>query len=132
MKKLLFIVSVFLISLSAKAQTTQEEYNYVTKGLRTTLEQGLDIKKGYSLNLIQEFEFSGSQYNFYTFDRENGETACIIIIFNNGRNSYLLCIPHKETEQKIKQLCYIDLYALEKDDLVNILYFFSQASQGNE
>jgi hypothetical protein len=37
------------------AQTTMEEYNYISKGLRTSAELGLSIKEGYELGKKQEW-----------------------------------------------------------------------------
>lgn len=43
------LVFTILISITSSfAQTTQEEYNYITKGYKVQLESGLDMKKGYS------------------------------------------------------------------------------------
>ena len=48
MKKL--ILSAFILTSSiAFCQTTDDEYNYLTKGYAAQVSQGLDMKQGYSL-----------------------------------------------------------------------------------
>ena len=44
------LFSLFTVVLLAQVEpTTQEEYNYVTKGYKIQQESGLDMKKGYSI-----------------------------------------------------------------------------------
>ena len=45
---------LFTTSFCAKAQTTLEEYNYITKGYKVQTDSGLDMKKGYELSDIDE------------------------------------------------------------------------------
>ena len=64
MKKITFILAAFLlIFLSGAARlyaqttitTTEEEYNYITKGYKVQFESGLDMKKGYILKDMGEW-----------------------------------------------------------------------------
>ncbi len=52
MKLLLLLILLSLTYLKSYSQTisptTIEEYNYITKGYKTMIESGLDMKKGYS------------------------------------------------------------------------------------
>ena len=45
--KNIIIAILLMAALPLCAQTTQEEYNYLTKGYKTQIESGLDMKKGY-------------------------------------------------------------------------------------
>lgn len=47
-----------LLAASIRAQTTLEEYNYVTKGYQIQVESGLDMKKGYTLKDLFEIPTS--------------------------------------------------------------------------
>src|SRR5437879_6423703 len=79
MKKILFVALLSTITCSSFAQfskdsmslylthpytstaagTNMEELNYATKGYITTLEQGLDIKKGYQVEDLTNHFFMG-------------------------------------------------------------------------
>lgn len=50
-----------VISLHAQS-TTQIEYNYLKKGIPETEEKGLDVKKGYDLIEMPEFDINNSEY----------------------------------------------------------------------
>ena len=45
--KITLIVSLIIIATNIHCQTTQEEYNFITKGYRFTIEHGLDMKNNY-------------------------------------------------------------------------------------
>ena len=49
MKKILLTLATITVSITLQAQTTVEEYNYVSKGYKVQLESGLDMKKGYEM-----------------------------------------------------------------------------------
>ena len=51
MKSLILIVFLFLSFAAVCQNTTQEEYNFITKGYQQMLESGLDMKKGYYLGV---------------------------------------------------------------------------------
>jgi hypothetical protein len=57
----LFIVNI--ITVSKSQNITETEYQYLTKGLKTTFEQGLDIKSGYQIGM-DYFTYIGD----YSFD----------------------------------------------------------------
>lgn len=81
------------------AQTTYEEYTYLTKGYKTQVENGLDMKQGYRIMALPVFVESvktdtlGSQLNVFQKDiwqiqrtaqfkalyREGEETPCAIL-----------------------------------------------------
>ena len=80
----------------ATRPTTMEEYNYLTKGLKTQLEQGLDMKKGY------EFKHKNT-YNLGKFtvevkdlvrqaDNSLAGTSMIFHYSPGGGNIYV-CVP---------------------------------------
>ena len=83
----------------AQSPTTQEEYNYATKGYKIQLESGLDTKKGYIIK--DAFIYGGSPNYSFTFKyliREgNNELACILIIAKSitWGNVYYLCLPNQ-------------------------------------
>lgn len=77
--------------------TTKEIYNYVTKGLRTTIDQGLDIKKGYNIikNKSLVFSLNGYTAQVALMIKESDSTVVADPIFiYKGKNLYtILCLP---------------------------------------
>lgn len=62
----LLVASFLLLSAVSFAQnTTQEEYNFMTKGYQQLVESGLDMKKGYYIADTLAFTTQGQRYEFY-------------------------------------------------------------------
>ena len=53
MKKILLLLIVLFVSTYSFSHTTEEEYSYVTKGLKIQIDGGLDMKKGYELKTVK-------------------------------------------------------------------------------
>lgn len=104
--RLLVIGAIF--SFSVFAQTTQVEYNYLTKGYKIQIESGLDMKKGYEL---RDYGTWGTNYNSFkrnaTFKglyRNGDETPCaLLMVFKKTNNKYVdyICIPHYNSEDSV-------------------------------
>jgi len=78
--------------------TSEEEYNYLTKGYKIQLESGLDMKKGYILKDMGEWEEGSYGFKFKALIREEAEEiAGILVIAKSdswtGVSTYYLCIP---------------------------------------
>jgi len=102
------------------AQTSTEEYLYVTFGYKEQLQKGLDDKKGYAWKHLLQHQFphkkSGflnSQYQTGLFDFEglyrNGETnpCAFVVIFRerqglHKKDGMYVCIPHPLTDKDIQ------------------------------
>lgn len=76
MKKLLFILFFCGIgsTYAQQVSTSEEEYNYLTKGYPAGLETGADIKNGYTLKKIDETSFSYCKVVFYEFSETSSGT----------------------------------------------------------
>ena len=82
--------------------TTQEEYNYITKGYKVQTESGLDMKQGYSLIRLGEWSLTSGVENrecvFQGLLRDGQTKPCaIMMIYHrtdipNGQTWYI-CIP---------------------------------------
>ena len=107
------IIASFLFSLvlctELYSQTTQEEYNYVTKGYKDQIEKGGDMKKGYRFVDITESSFAtGSSVqrkcNFKALFKEGKNKPCAILCIytrsDNGFTDYL-CIPTHDAQKEI-------------------------------
>lgn len=76
MKKLLFAMLLLAAGTISAQQvvTSEEEYNYLTKGYPAGLETGADIKNGYTLKKIDESSFSYCKVVFYEFSETSSGT----------------------------------------------------------
>ena len=79
--------------------TTQEEYNYATKGYKLDIETGRDIKKGYTVTDIPNPYYSHQNYSFnfkYLIRESTNEIAAILVIAKSNiwGNVYHICIPN--------------------------------------
>ncbi len=96
MKKLLFASFFIIGSFNAKSQTTIDEYNYLTKGLEVSIENGLDIKSGYSLEKFNERKVADYHFDFYHFlkgDAKYPAAISIIAKSNVSGTTYFYCLP---------------------------------------
>ena len=100
-KSILLFALLFSAITFVKAQTTEEEYNYVTKGYKVQMESGLDMKKGYTLkdlgNWSLNFGSDGTrEATFKGLYRDNSSKPCaIMLIYKRPSSGYTeyYCIP---------------------------------------
>jgi len=105
-----FFAALLVLSVVSFGQTTQEEYNYITKGYKVQIESGLDMKKGYSLKDLGDWglTFGAEKRNveFKGLYRTNETKPCAIMMIykrtdiSNGA-TYYICIPHPKSEESI-------------------------------
>lgn len=118
MKTLFTIWLLFLVGM-ASAQTTLEEYNYVTKGYKIQVESGLDMKTGYVLkDLFEVFvriEISDSPFGVAPktiktkakgLYRTGQTSPCAIMLIETAGSKIgkPVCIPHYLSEESIWDL----------------------------
>lgn len=115
-------IAICLISLSVFGQTTEEEFNYITKGYKIQLESGLDMKKGYEFK-----DIDGWGVNYNSFQRKasfkqlfrEGETipCATLMILERTDTDYkeYLCIPHFESTDEIWKKAYYGFRESAKD-----------------
>jgi len=107
----LTLTMLFAFSV-AHGQTTQEEYNYITKGYKVQVESGLDMKKGYTLVDLGNWGLNaGSEVRNCTFKalvRDGQKKPCAIMMIykrtdiSNGA-TYYVCIPSPDASSEIWQ-----------------------------
>jgi hypothetical protein len=107
----LTFIMLFTFSV-VNGQTTQEEYNYITKGYKVQIESGLDMKKGYTLVELGNWGLnSGSEVRNCTFKaliRDGQKRPCAIMMIykrtdiSNGVTFYV-CIPSQDASSEIWQ-----------------------------
>lgn len=103
MKTVLTIICLLLALQIFSQATTQTEYNYMKKGYRQVEENGLDVKQGYTTEVLSSTLYGGEvTLTFTSLKRNNGSLAGIIIksvsqaAFGSGTNYY--CIPAVHTK----------------------------------
>jgi|MDTD01.2.fsa_nt_gb hypothetical protein len=142
--KNIIIAILLMAALPLCAQTTQEEYNYLTKGYKTQIESGLDMKKGYKLIDYGVYEIKeGNQTRQCEFKGliKDGQTkpCAVLMIFKrtdlpNGA-VYYICIPSananesiwKQTNDLVKSIT--DASGLYRAFINGLMRFSAQLSQ---
>lgn len=104
-----FTLSVFILfahfSLNAQ-NTTQEEYNYMSKGFARMVSEGMDLKKGYFLSDTIRFTIENNRYlfSFYNLKRVTDKSlAGTIVTVKSGvsGSTYYLGIPAANSNMSI-------------------------------
>lgn len=99
MKKIVLFSLLILISGLLKAQdfspTTEEEYNMGSVGYKMYLRMGVEIKAGYKVKDIAEYEYGERKASFKGLFRSGDTKPCaIIMIYSKQRgNPEYYCIP---------------------------------------
>lgn len=119
--KQLFIVALFIGFFSSYSQykiedyaTTQDEYNYASKGYSISVETGLDVKKGYFVRKLTTRRFSGENARSVEIIGLFRETmpqvpcAYIVITGKNANERSFFCFPSPNSDVAIWQQCYED------------------------
>lgn len=88
-KTLTTVVMLLVITFCLKAQfTTEEEYNWMTKGYEVMISSGLDMKKGYYFDDTQEESYYGKNYTctykFLRRDKDKSLAGIIIVVKPNS------------------------------------------------
>ena len=95
--------------------TTEEEYNYITRGYATQVAEGLDMKKGYHF-----IELANTKVNNYTFttkvlmrDAADEVAGVLVVVYSEvWKKTYYLCIPHGNNA--LAERYFSDLNAWDK------------------
>lgn len=141
MKTIRIIIAILLINGSfiglLNAQTSLEEYNYVTKGYGIQLESGLDMKQGYEFeDLISKkttFRTADSKILYRLSETGEREIAAYLIIYNkisSNTGKEYICIPHPDSDEEILTRYWNQLYDKKtpsSDRLQLILFTLSQS-----
>lgn len=105
---------LFTTSFCAKAQTTLEEYNYITKGYKVQTDSGLDMKKGYELSDIDENSTDERTAQLKVLNRVKAgkkEIAAYMIIYQlKGSEKEYMCIPNPKSIEEVKTNYWNALY----------------------
>lgn len=125
MKNILLGLALLSITTLAKAQapTTQEEYNYATKGLKMQRGNGTDMKAGYSV--VNSSTTTAGTYTVVVEDllrKADNSLACTIIEVNNSTwankpGPTYFCMPNPKAPQEMKNQYWLAIQALSSIDI---------------
>ena len=126
MKKATLILAAAFFSVTLFGQTTEEEYNYLTKGYKVQIESGLDMKKGYEFkDLANDYTqfYKTISGGLFESDQTTLETRgvkflalhkigdvkpkALLMIYTGPDNSIsYFCIPTSNSEATIKEKAF--------------------------
>ena len=115
MKRIVSItLTLFVLSNFAKAQTTWEDYRYVTKGLKDDLSMGKAVKAGYGTEILGTEAWvtqAGIQRNaqLYYFKHSNETKAFVVSCWDSRNNYSYFCIPTSDAGSDIWTKCFQDI-----------------------
>lgn len=110
MKTVTIIPLLMLFCYLGYGQTSQEEYNFITKGYRFTIDYGLDMKKGYAVKLLNKYDLTPncSAVISGVFREEIGDLAGYLLTIKDGAFEKDICIPTENSTDEIwKQYDYM-------------------------
>jgi hypothetical protein len=113
-----FTLFILLPNVS-NSQTTTEEFNYLTKGLKIQLENGLDLKKGYKIEEIDKARVASRSVILSKLSRiSDNSIAAYLLRYQKDEYSAVeyICIPHPNSSQVIKDLFFESL----KPEIVDV------------
>ena len=99
MKKIIFTVILMwsaVMTVNAQAPTTLEEYTYVIVGYKLQLNMKLEMKKGYSLKDIDNYEEEDRRIEFKALTRNGEKSPCAVMMIYylpHGEAPQYYCIP---------------------------------------
>ncbi|MEP7237576.1 MAG: hypothetical protein ABI685_06920 [Ferruginibacter sp.] len=123
MKKIISLTMfLFLFFTVTNAQTTIQDYDYVTKRLKNDLFVNGEIKSGYSMDKIGENQLvtQGQDHIRTTqlrYFKKEGKILAFILECKETKNnfSFYLCIPVTGSDQQIWDKYFADLRSVEKE-----------------
>jgi len=132
LKTTILLNLVLVLGFKLFSQTTQEEYNYITKGYKVQIESGLDMKKGYTLVDLGKWSLTHSsekrECEFKGLVRQGKTKPCAVMMIYrrtdipNGAVMYI-CIPSKDSASEIwnQTLNFINENFKNNDKLQNTI-----------
>ncbi len=130
------LLTTFFFSNKLNAQTTLEEYNYLTKGYKVQIESGLDMKKGYEIELYDGADTGIRSVKLMILNRLKGQVkekaAFLIIYTREGLPPEYICVPNPYSDEEIMNKYWLQLFDGEgnsSERLQLICYLLSKRLQ---
>lgn len=115
MKNLSFmmVIVVSIITTSMNAQTTLEEYNFISKGYRFTQENGLDMKANYIMKSLKRYQHASTFVHISgLFHTDNGNLAGYLFTTKDGVFKQDICVPTEKSDSLVWRQYEIALQGL--------------------
>jgi len=96
-----------IITSAMTGQTTQTEYDYITKGFKDFITKGADIKSGYKTKIVGTWDFNKGNESrrvvCQSLIRNGEKKPCgTIVFYQRAKNPIiLLCIPTPDADEAI-------------------------------
>jgi hypothetical protein len=132
MRKILLLILMCSLFSMVNAQpmpaTTEEEFNMASVGYKMYLQMGVELKKGYKVNDIAEYEYAERKATFKGLFRPGDQKPCaIIMIYSKSRGApEYYCMPTPDAPEIFWDRFRTSL-AGETDNRQEQLQFFSFA-----
>jgi len=115
-------MAMFILICFANAQTSWQDYRYVTAGLKDDLSKGKNVKEGYSIVKIgTESSVSAGTLKrnaqLYYFKKGQTTKAFALQVWdtNNPNNYSFICIPTSDADTDIWKATFTDINAAGKE-----------------
>jgi hypothetical protein len=109
MKKILLLLIVLFVSTYSFCQTTEEEYNFITKELKVQIDGNFDMKKGYELKTVKVINSNLKRAELGQLIRTSDKSiACYWLKFTNFK-TYYFCLPNPHSTTELINKCNTDL-----------------------
>lgn len=100
MRTITLSIAIIFLSITGFSQsTTQVEYTFMTKGFKRVVEEGADMKAGYSQNKFYDQKFGNYSFQAVKILRSDLSLAGTVIAMDDagflGGRTYI-CIPNME------------------------------------
>lgn len=127
MKRVICFTATMLVLVSiASAQTTMEEYRYVTQSLKSDLLGGRDLKEGYTLpKITTDVKIGERNTRWYYFKKQSTNKAFVVLCEDN-KSSFFLCIPVAGSGSDLWSKYYKDLENIDREWHMLLSWAFSQ------
>ena len=105
------LISIQVFSQTVQQSTTELEYNYVVNGYKHDFANGQDIKKGYSLNEIQQNTIGERKVQIKGLYRTGESSPCALMVIYNkeGQSTQYFCVPTYNADAALWQKFYESL-----------------------
>ena len=120
MKKIISLALVLFCLTTVKAQTSRQDYLYVTSGIKDDYSKGKEIKSGYFLEKIGT-ESSVTMGNIkrnaqLLYFKKGKETkAFVLTVWDSNNNYNYYCIPTSDADSDIWNMAFSDINAAGKE-----------------
>lgn len=103
MKRVLFILITLLLNVSLFAQTTETEYNFLTKDFAAQTAKGIvpELDGYYLEDLLVLSDKTGKVRLLYKNDQETIVPVATQFHIYDGDKTFYICVPHEKSEKAV-------------------------------